>query len=69
MKVIVDSLVLVVEVLVSFDQAGDAVEVDGRETVQELQSRNAELSEDSLTLLRDQLGEAEAWLEPPGSVK
>ena len=69
MKVIVYSLVLVVEVLVPFDQAGDAVEVDGRETVQELQSCNAELSEDSLTLLRDQLGEAEAWLEPPRSVE
>ena len=43
--------------------------VEGWETVQDLQPGHAELSEDSLTLLWQQLGEAEAGLEPAGPEK
>ena len=42
---------------------GDGVAVEGRETVQDVQPRHAELSEDSLTLLGQQLGQAEPGLE------
>ena len=41
----------------------DGVEVEGRETVQDVQAGHAELSEDSLTLLGHQLGQTEPGLE------
>ena len=43
--------------------------VEGWETVQDLQPGHAELGEDSFTFLGQQLGEAEAGLEPAGSEK
>ena len=64
-EAIIYALDVSVDVLVPGVETGDGVEMDGRETVEELQPRHTELSEDSLTLLRDQLGEAEARLEPP----
>ena len=41
----------------------DGVVVEGRETVQDVQPRHAELSEHSLTLLGQQLGQTEPGLE------
>jgi len=41
----------------------DGVVADGRQTVQDVQPRHAELSEHSLALLRQQLGEREPGLE------
>ena len=60
-----EAIIYALDVSVDVLVPGDGVEMDGRETVEELQPRHTELSEDSLTLLRDQLGEAEARLEPP----
>ena len=42
---------------------GDGVVAEGRETVQDVEPRHAELSEDSLALLGQQLGQAEPGLE------